>query len=420
MENVVQRNTDTERKVRQGVATAWPIKAGFIVAALAVLSACGGGGGDDGGDNGGPGDGGDPGGPGAEQTLHTIEPARFTSEETVALLAPGSVYSETVGFTRMGMMFIGPMMDPTAGDRMAGTEPCGLEGRRVKLGQQNEDVASPFTGALFDMLETDAENCREGDDEVAENALASFADGYRRTGYPITGPGSGDIATQNVFIGYEESGRSLDEPFIARLTFDSDSSFEWARRWQGHVRLSRDGTGDSFGTAGGETYLYQVSRYLNRHDDNANVRLVQTGSADEAFWMAYDPRAGMEPEDGRVERYRGLYGIEWVKVADEALPSTCPSGRFQVETRQDLVTRPMPEDQRYLMHDGSEVVTGVVHMRDQSGNEATVTYDGTADAVTVELNDRPPRTYTYADIEAITKELCAPEAFAGRLARMPE
>ena len=76
-----------------------PARAGLTLALVALLVACGGGGG--GGEGRSNPGGGDSGGE-FPRTLSKLPAATFTDEETVALLAPGSAFGDTVALTLSG------------------------------------------------------------------------------------------------------------------------------------------------------------------------------------------------------------------------------------------------------------------------------------------------------------------------------
>lgn len=94
-----------------------PVRAGITLALAGVLAACGGSGGGGGGST--PGGGGGDGGDTLPRSLSEVPVATFDSAETVALLAPGSVYGSTVGMTAAGLSLFGALGGSVEESRVA-------------------------------------------------------------------------------------------------------------------------------------------------------------------------------------------------------------------------------------------------------------------------------------------------------------
>jgi hypothetical protein len=390
----------TATRCNQGVSAT-----GTMLLLAALLTACGGGGGGSGGGGSAPG-GGDGGGGELPRTLSKLPAAKFSDEETVALLAPGSAFGDTVGLTLSGLAFFGEV-GGVADSRVLQTQACGDAGRIEFLFRRDEAVQSPYNGGLFDMVATDDQNCQEGDLNNTTSFAQTTTDGERRIAYPVSGEGSGDPGSAQVFVGYERSGTGLDDPFHVSLQTES-GGFEWSRYWDGHIRVERGSAADSrLGDGGGDTRLYQVSR---QRTGGIGYDL-QTGSgADDRFQLQFQAIDERSASRYREENYQGVYGRRMLNASGEPLGGECPAGRFQVETSQPLIVD-IPDDddsELFLFGDSQYIVSGGLAMEDDAGNTAQVVYDGVAGTVSVTLNGGSAQVFDYQTLSEAWRTRCSP------------
>ena len=385
-----------------------PARAGLTLALVALLVACGGGGG--GGEGRSNPGGGDSGGE-FPRTLSKLPAATFTDEETVALLAPGSAFGDTVALTLSGLAFFGEVGD-VEDSRVLYTQACDDGGRIEFLFRENQDIQSPYNGGLFDTVATDDQDCQAGDLSSPTSFAQTTTDGERRIAYPVSGEGSGDPGSADVFVGYELSGASLDDPFHVSLELE-DGGFEWSRYWDGHIRMERGSAADSrLGDGGGATRLYQVSRQRTGGADGIGYDL-QTGSgADDRFQLDFKAINGRAASQYREENYAGIYGRRLLDPAGAPLGNACPGGIFQVETSQPLIVDIPDDDSSVLFLFGAtqHIVSGGLRMKDRSGNTAKVIYDGVAGTVSVTLNDGVAEVFDYQKLSQAWQRRCAPSA----------
>ncbi|MBM1142587.1 hypothetical protein GN155_002270 [Alcanivorax sp. ZXX171] len=381
-----------------------PARAGITLALAGVLAACGGSGGGGGGGGSTPGGGGGDGGDTLPRSLSEVSPATFDSAETVALLAPGSVYGSTVGMTAAGLSLFGMLGGDVEESRVVRTRDCSDGGQVVFLGREDRDLDYPYSGALFDVIATDDRNCQEGDLDAPSDFLETHTEGERRIGYPVNAD-----PTANVFAAYERSGVSLDEPFNVDLRTENGSGMEWSRYWDGHVELQRDGQDSQLGDAAGATELYQVSRIRSGGSDGI-VYDVQTGtSANDRFVMSFEAINDRPASEYRNEVYNGVFGRRFLDADGGALGGDCPAGRFQVSTSGLTVDQEKAENAEFLLFgDTQAIVSGGLTMEDQEGNTAEVVYDGNVGNVTVTLNNGTARSFTYQELNDALIARCYP------------
>lgn len=384
----------------------YPARAGLTLALAGVLAACGGSGGGGGG-GGAPGGGGDGGG-GEPQALSQVPPATFDSEETVALLAPGSTYGDTVGLTASGLAFFGSVGD-VEDSRVTETRDCDDGGRVAFLYRENQAVDSPYNGGVFDVVATDDQNCQDGDLNAPSSFAETRTDGERHIGYPVSGTGSGDPASAQVFIGYERSGTGLDDPFSVVLRTDGGGGLRWSRYWDGHIRMERGSAqGSRLGDGGGATELYQVSRLRSGGRDGIGYDLQTGTGTGDRFQMSFQAINQRPASKYRSEAYQGVYGRRFLDPDGRPIGGDCPAGRFQVETRSDLTVDVPDNDQSELLlfGDTRSIVSGGLAMEDNDGNTAQVVYDGSAGTVQVTLNNGTARTFTYQALSDALRARC--------------
>lgn len=371
-----------------------PVKWLGVVLVASSLAACGGG---DGGD---PAPGGDAGANATGLTVRSLDPVTLDSEETAVLMAPGSLFYQTVGMTQ-GVL---ATFDPLAGYEQAGVDTsCDIRGQIRVVGSDLEDVSSPYTGALFNTVTTDDQDCLAGDTEGGPMNLQVHTDGVRTIGRPQTGVGA--VGDENTFIAFEQSGASPSDPYGVVMSMDGERLFGWARLWTGHVTLER-GAGEysAMGDAGGMSQMYQLSQVATGEGVEAMRYNLQIGRPDVLMDYGYQVAEGDEPYNARSETYVGTYGWEWDTFGGQPAPATCPGGRVDVSA--DLYVQALPEGQDGILVTSDEVMLGTVVMKDASGNTAVVSYDGTADVVTVALNGELGKSFSYEDINNLFIERC--------------
>ena len=379
-----------------------PAKAGITLALTGVLAACGGGGGGGGGSSsgGGGGGGGDP----MPRELSTISPATFDSEETVALLAPGSVYGSTVGMTAAGLSLFGALGD-VEDSRVVSTKACSNGGQVAFLGRGNQDLDSPYYGGLFDVVATDDQNCQEGD-LSKPTGLEVHTQGERRIGYPL----DADPTTADSFVAYERSGVSLDKPYSVEMRTNNGAGLQWSRYWDGHVAMLRGSAqGSQLGDGGGKTRLYQVSRIGSGGRDGFHYD-VQTGTgADDRFQMRFEPIDSRSATKHRTESYSGVFGWRVLNGSGQALGGDCPAGRYQVQTSGLTVDQERDKNENlFVFGDAQSIVSGSLTMTDGSGNTAEVEYNGNLGNVEVTLNGGTAKTFTYQQLNDALLARCFP------------
>ena len=373
-----------------------PARAGIILALAGVLAACGGSGGGGGGGGSTPGGGGGDGGDTLPRSLSEVSPATFDSAETVALLAPGSVYGSTVGMTAAGLSLFGMLGGDVEESRVVRTRDCSDGGQVVFLGRADEDLGSPYTGGLFDVVTTDEQGCQEGDLSDPSESLETHTEGERRIGYPV----NADPANADEFVAYELSGVSLDDPYTAVLNTENGPVMDWSRYWDGHIEIRRGTAQDSqLGDGGGATELYQVSRIRSGASDGIGYDLQIGTSANDRFVMRYDAINDRSASEYREEQYSGVFGRRFLDSDGQPIGGDCPVGRYQVSTDGLTVDQERDKDvSLFVPGDTQSIVSGGLTMEDQAGNTAQVEYDGNAGIVTVTLNNETAESFTYQEL----------------------
>ena len=115
------------------------------------------------------------------------------------------------------------------------------------------------------------------DQALQQLALDEFIERFINTKHPqifaemsISGDGSDNFSEETDFIGYEQSGLGLDEPYVVSGLFGSNvTQHRW---WQGHTHLWRDDPdSDSYGDAGGVAEQYSIV-YNDENDGGARGR----------------------------------------------------------------------------------------------------------------------------------------------------
>ncbi|WP_157375635.1 hypothetical protein [Alcanivorax hongdengensis] len=318
--------------------------------------------------------------------------ATFDSAETVALLAPGSVYGSTVGMSAAGLSLFGALGN-AEDSRVLSTQACSDGGQVVFLGRRDEDLHSPYNGGLFDVVTTDDRNCQEGDLTSPSGFAETNTEGERRIGYPV----NADPVKADVFAAYELSGVSLEEPFSVTLRTESGSGLEWSRYWDGHVELRRGVGQDSLlGDGGGATRLYQVSRIRSGGNDGIGYDLQTGTGADDRFEMSFQAITDRPASEYREERYSGVFGLRFLDGDGQSIDGACPAGRYRVSTDGLTVDLARGENAEFLLFgDTQSIVSGALTMEDEAGNTAQVVYDGVDGSVTVTLNQGVAESFTY-------------------------
>ncbi|WP_300523484.1 hypothetical protein [Alcanivorax sp.] len=386
----------TDRVLRMDCSSA--VKNSYLVLMTSLMAACGGGGGSsEAGPSNSP-DNNNDNGNNEIVALERVAAASFGSEEDVVLLAPGSLMDEThLPLSRMALNLNEALnVDMTGADRDDQSQACEGGGEHVVTDRSDDDVASPFSGALHDVIESDDRNCFSSDTVAGSGR----ADGVRRIGYPVSGIGGGNFFAETDFIGFEHSGMSLDSPFSVSQSFDDDTVI-FSRYWYGFIHLRRDSADEDYGSAGGELEQYSVVGTMAIDGDGSGTGTTQLGNSEQQrFWLEYGIDGDMTFEEGHIERYQGRYGY-----STNVLPESCPQGSFHVETVQDLYVKQVAEDEG-LLDKADEVSSGSLTMVDDAGNQAAVSYDAGAETLTVTLNDNAPKAFTYSQIEALMTQRC--------------
>lgn len=387
---------------RFGRTVAWtPVKCLGGALVISSLAACGGGS-DGEGDGASPNPGGDDGA--KTMTVQALPGARLDSEETAILLAPGSLFYQTVGMTQ-GVL---STFDPLAGyDQADQDTPCDRSGQiRVVDINEHAAVESPYSGSLYKTVTTDDQGCLNGGDQDGGLGLQVFTNGVRTIGRPNSGMGA--VGDEDAFIAYEQSGRSEAEPFTVRMSEGEDLMFGWARLWSGHVMLHRGSGEDSaMGDGGGYSELFQLSTLVTGDGEEEMQFRLQIGQADQALNYAYHVAEGKVPSEAREESFSGAFGRQWDSMSGQTVPASCPGGRVNVTT-DGLDVRALPEGEDGILMTSDEVWLGQVTLADDFENEAVVTYDGQAKSVSVSLNGQIGKVFSYDDINTLFMERCLP------------
>lgn len=355
----------------------------FLVLFAVAASGCGGGGSKVGGDS-----------PPERQVLERVEPAVMDSAEKVVVLAPTTLLDTLfVEQVMLNAYYRGNRwLDVTEHEEMDFSHDCMDGGKYVFVERRLEDVGSPFSGALFDVVESRLNKC--GSDL---SMLGASNSGLRLRGYPVSGIGSGDFFEETDFVAFEQFGASAETPYVA--VQDSPSAIMSYYR-QAFIHLKRDNKDDDYGDAGGHVRQFSKEKYLYINAGKEGPvydALVQFGESQEKrFSLDFSPNMGIP----RVERYSGRFGFE---IFDR--PSSCPQGALEIETLDDMHV--IATDRSNSLHGRSVgIQSGLVEMRDDYGNQATVNYDDVGRAWTVTLNDQAPIIFSYEEIESIHEELC--------------
>lgn len=339
-----------------------------------------------------------------KESLRPVKPASFVDEDAVAILAPGSVIDDTMLLlSRMGVnLSLGLGVDVTGSGRSSFSYSCAQSGSFEVLEKKLEAIQSPYSGGNFDMISSVDKSCVES--TVTSGVNPATFDGFRKIGYPVSGAGSGDFATETDFIGYEKSGLSLDDPFFANGVMGG--SLNQSRYWEGHTLLTRvDTDNELYGDAGGATDVYSVMRMSFDLDDKKTVYLTQLGDEESNLWLEYEPHGDASVDELHIERYEGVYGREWLEFQGGEVPDSCPQGRFHVKTVSDLYVGKEDDDPQYA-DDSYRISSGSLQMEDESGKTATVVYNGAAETITVSLDSGIPKVYTLQQVEDLRYERC--------------
>lgn len=342
-----------------------------------------------------------------KESLRLVKPASFSDEDAVVILAPGSIMDDTMlPLTRMAIALdLGLGVDATGADLAINSTACPQGGSYEVTSYQQEDVNSPYNGGNFDVVTSESTNCQESVSIPEVNP--GIVNGYKKVGYPVSGIGSGKFATETHFIGYERSGKSLQEPFIG--TGVLFGIINQARIWDGHMMLKRENTEtDLYGDAGGAVTLYSVISESAAFEGDSSLTLRQMGDSDNKLWLEYDPISELGVNEGHIERYEGMYGEELLSIQGNDVPESCPQGRFHVKTLADLYFGVEEEYPKYI-DESYRIVTGSLQMLDDTGNEAVVEYDGMSETITVTLNEGIPKIYSLDDVAALRFERCLKE-----------
>ena len=326
--------------------------------------------------------------------LRILPAATLATEEAAVLMAPGSLHGLSIGIIQAPVDELGP----------AGATSLSLEiidcthGKHSQIGETRLiDAKSPFSGELFNHTMTSTAYCVRDVYVAGELQASLFTQGTRRVAYPQ----SGNVGS--TFIAYEETGASLEQPYIAAVVKDGVPAFGWARLWKGHVLLEY-GTEGGSSAVSGEAYLYQVSQEGSTQRSGQSRLELQFGLEDQPFHLAFSAPEGEMAEKGWTEVYEGSFGVVR-DLSDSGLPGACPGGLLDVQTT-GLAIGPGPNAPVRLLNSGQEVMSGTVTMKDKSGNTADVTFDGIANTVTVELNSNPAKIFSYREITDLFISRC--------------
>lgn len=388
-----------------------PLRVVLAPALAALLVACGGGGGS--GDSGLPGPDPDPGNPGPETpgpgipaiALEALPEARFTSPEAVVVLSPLSLYPETIGPTQAVTAALGLTWDNL--DQLTG-EVCELGGERTVEQRGLQDLASPYTGELFNVAAVTDDHCMEGASSDDGRSFRSVTDGMRILGYRSS-------QTVDDLVGYEESGLSLEAPFSVRQSIDGETVFAWSRRWIGHVFLEPGSDADAGimpGTETGKTRFHYIGHRFVRGGGGVTGAGIQFGGSDaptERFEFTYSASTDAPATAARTESFSGVYGFSYLLLGDREPPASCPGGRFRVATQVPLDIVALPEGESGLRGRGEEIMSGSLVLEDGAGSHAVVDFDGTVDTVSVTLDGGTTESFTYEEIDQLIADLCTPD-----------
>lgn len=345
-----------------------------------------------------------------DDVLWEIEPANFDSEEEVVLLAPGALFRQSVGAHLTYNAVFDPLehYSPVLVKRKCND---GI-GSILFHGRELEDVLSPFSGDLFDVVSNSFLNCTMNVASFGDSSIQTLTNGDRHIGFPRSGYGSLD--DPETLIVYESQMVNTLYPFSVFLfdnLLDATVSRNWRHTGSGHFRFVRPGDGEGvYGDSSAEAEMYYLNRFASWSvidpRDNGTDYLVQLGTETNPFQYSYTVPVDDTAISARSEHYRGVYGIERRFLDGVEVAETCPKGRFAVDTLQDLSVQPVPEGVMTLDRRADEVISGAVEMTDVAGNRAIVTYDGSIDRVFVTLNGGATREFTYQDLNDLLRERC--------------
>lgn len=328
--------------------------------------------------------------------LMPVEPARLLSEEDVALLSPGPLWGKTGGprQERMANFHLGTLGIDYKSDVLDEvSRPCGSEGSIKVLSRTLEDVGSPHTGALYDVVKEKLKNCNT----FLELGSEDF--GLLAMGFPDSGKGAGNFFYETDFLALIQFGESADIPY--RKFNSNQENYERALLQKTFLHLKRSG-GD-YGEDGGSVAEYSLVRD-RWNDEQGRVvyeSVTQLGkSLEQPFILEVDSKDGESLNVARLERYHGRVGIERF----EDFPD-CPGGALQVQTLDnlDVVTLEAPEG---VFGSLLEINTGALEMVDDFGNRAVIDYDGDSQTWTITLNDKTPKLFTYTALDALYADRC--------------
>ncbi|MCK0153950.1 hypothetical protein MWU49_09565 [Alcanivorax sp. S6407] len=336
--------------------------------------------------------------------LRMVKAASFVDEDAVAILAPGSVIDDTMlPLTRMATnLNLALGVDLTGSGRASSSYSCETSGSFQVLEQKLEATNSPYSGGNFDMISSVYKSCVES--TVTSGGSPATFSGFRKIGYPVSGPGSGEFANETSFIGYEKSGISLDEPLSAKGVLGGN--IDQSRYLSAHMLLERADTGtEAYGATGGGTSQYSVVRMSSNFEDKKTVTLTQLGDEENNLWLEYEPQGDNPVEESHIERYEGIYGMEFLAFQGGQVPASCPQGHFEVKTVSDLYVGKEDEDPKYS-DDSYRISSGSLQMKDESGKTATVVYNGAAETITISLDSGTPKVYTLQQVEDLRSNRC--------------
>lgn len=337
-------------------------------------------------------------------SLRMVKAASFVDEDAVAILAPGSVIDDTMlPLTRMAInLNLAFGVDHTGSGRASSSYSCAQSGSFQVLEQKLEAIQSPYNGGNFDMISSVDNNCVES--TVTSGGSPATVNGFRKIGYPVTGPGSGNFANETHLIGYEQSGKNLDEPFSAKGVLGGN--IDQSRYLSGHFLLERaDIENETYGDAGGGTSQYSVVRMSSNFNDKKTITLTQLGDEENNLWLEYEPLGDNPVEESHIERYEGIYGMELLAFQGGQIPASCPQGQFEVKTVSDLYVGKEDDDPKYS-DDSYRISSGSLQMKDESGKTATVVYNGAAGTITISLDSDTPKVYTLQQVEDLRSNRC--------------
>lgn len=339
-----------------------------------------------------------------KESLRLVKPASFVDEDAVVILAPGSVIDDTMLLLmRMPVnLSLALGVDHTGSGRASSSYSCDQSGSFQVLEQKLEAIQSPYNGGNFDMISSVDNSCVEN--TATSGGSPATVNGFRKIGYPVSGLGSGEFSNETHFIGYEQSGKSIDDPFTAKGVLGGH--IDQSRYLSGHFLLEReDIENEAYGDTGGGTSQYSVVSMSFDLDDKKTVYLTQLGDEQNNLWLEYEPHGDTSVDELHIERYEGVYGREWLEFQGGEVPESCPQGRFHVKTVSDLYVGKEDDDPQYA-DDSYRISSGSLQMEDESGKTATVVYNGAAETITVSLDSGIPKVYTLQQVEDLRYERC--------------